>query len=304
MSPRSESLFDHIADYLQFISNAQSFWFTLNTSMTMAATSSVNSVWTRETTKLCRLSSRRPGVVSSCQLVVTSPLVVLSLLRPLVVLSRQLVVALPLAVLSLRHPLVVLSRQLVVASPLAFLVLRCPLVVLSCQLVVALPLAVLSLHHPVVNSSCQLVVASPLLVLSLRPAQLVVALPLDSPPSHRLARAASCAPAGCRANISCCPLVAPPSSPLIMLAGCCFVFPCPCAALSSSHRSPLPTPSNAIERCCRHRTPPPPLPLNAVSIVHRCHSCHPSPPSNANAHLCPSLLSNAETLLNKLPASI
>jgi hypothetical protein len=44
--------------------------------------------------------------------------------------------------------------------------------------------------------------------------------------------------------------------------------------------------------------------LNAVSIVHRCHSCHPSPPSNANAHLCPSPLSNAETLLNKLPASI
>jgi hypothetical protein len=32
MSKRSEVLFDHIADYLQFISKAQSFWFTLNTS--------------------------------------------------------------------------------------------------------------------------------------------------------------------------------------------------------------------------------------------------------------------------------
>ena len=126
MSKRSVVLFDHIADYLQFISNAQSFWFTLNTSMTMASTLPVDSVWTRKTTRLCHLSSCRPGVV----------------------LSYQLVVALPRVVLSLRRPLVVLSRQLVVASPLAFLVLRCPLVVSSCQLVVALPLAVLSLRHP------------------------------------------------------------------------------------------------------------------------------------------------------------
>ncbi len=32
MSSSSESVLDHIADYLTFISNAQSFWFTLNTS--------------------------------------------------------------------------------------------------------------------------------------------------------------------------------------------------------------------------------------------------------------------------------
>ncbi len=32
MSLSSESILDHIADYLKFISNAQSFWFTLNTS--------------------------------------------------------------------------------------------------------------------------------------------------------------------------------------------------------------------------------------------------------------------------------
>jgi hypothetical protein len=32
MSLSSESILDHIAEYLQFISNAQSFWFTLNTS--------------------------------------------------------------------------------------------------------------------------------------------------------------------------------------------------------------------------------------------------------------------------------
>ena len=73
----------------------------LNTSMTVAATSPVDSVWTRKTTRLCHLPLCRPGVVLSCKLVVASPLVVLSLRRPLVVLMRQLVVASPLAVLSL-----------------------------------------------------------------------------------------------------------------------------------------------------------------------------------------------------------
>jgi hypothetical protein len=32
MSTSSESILDHIADYLKFISGAQPFWFTLNTS--------------------------------------------------------------------------------------------------------------------------------------------------------------------------------------------------------------------------------------------------------------------------------
>jgi hypothetical protein len=32
MSSSCKSIFDHIADYLKFISKAQSFWFTLNTS--------------------------------------------------------------------------------------------------------------------------------------------------------------------------------------------------------------------------------------------------------------------------------
>ena len=111
MSKRSEVLLDHIADYLQFISNAQSFWFALNASMTMAATSPVHSVWTQKTMRLCRLSLRRPGVV---------------------LLACQLVVASPLVVLSLRHPLVVLLRQLVVVSPLTILSLHCPLDVLLC----------------------------------------------------------------------------------------------------------------------------------------------------------------------------
>jgi hypothetical protein len=176
---------------------------------------------------LCRLSLRRPSVILSCQLVVASPLVVLSLRRPLVVLSRQLVVASPLAVLSLRHPLLVLSLPLVVALPL---------------LVVAWPLAVFSLRHPLVNSSRQLVVASPLLVLSLRPTppsrragwllrRLSMHRPLIVSLSRRVASHFRVAPAGCRAIISRRPLVAPPSRPLIVLAGCCVASPC--ASLSS-----------------------------------------------------------------------
>ncbi len=210
----------------------------LNTRMTVAATLPVDSVWTRKTMRLCRPSSRRPGVVSLCQLVVASPLFVLSL----------------------RHTLIVFSRQLVVASPLS---LRCPLVILLHWLVVALPLTVLSLRHPLVNSSHRLVVASPLLVLLLRP----------MPPSRPIVAPAGCcitsrcaalsssrplvASAGCRAIISRRRLVAPPSCHLIVLAGCC-VACCPCAALSSSRRSP--SPSNSVDRCCRHRTPLPPPP--------------------------------------------
>jgi len=60
MTSSSDAFLDHIADYLQFIFNAQLFWFMLNMSMTMAATLPVDSVWTRKTTSLCRLSLRRP----------------------------------------------------------------------------------------------------------------------------------------------------------------------------------------------------------------------------------------------------
>ena len=203
-SRRSETLLDHITDYLQFISNAQSFWFMLNTSMTMAATLPVDSVWTQNTMRLCRLSSRCPGVISSHQLVVESLL----------------------TVLSLRYPRIVLSCQLVVTT---------------------LPLAVLSLHHTLLNSSCQLVVASLLLVLSLCPAPPLILLsrgwlllclltrhPLVISSSQRATSHCLVPPNGCCAIISCRPLVAPPSCPLIMLAGCCVA--CSCTALSSSRR--------------------------------------------------------------------
>ena len=100
---------------------------------TMTATMPVDSVWNRKTRRVCHLSTRCPLVISSCQLVATSPIVVLSW-------SDQLVVALPLIILLLCHPLVLLSCQLVVASPLLVLSLLRPLDLSSRQLVVALPL--------------------------------------------------------------------------------------------------------------------------------------------------------------------
>jgi hypothetical protein len=112
-------------------------------------------------------------------------------------------------------------------------------------------------HHPLVLSLHRLV---------------VVALPLDALPSHRLVvllchLRCLVTPASCHTIISRCPLIAPPSHPLIVLAGYCVA--CHCAALSSSRRSPSPMPSNAAKHCCHHQTPPQLPSLNAVSIVHR-----------------------------------
>jgi hypothetical protein len=233
MSKRSGVLLDHIADYLQFISNAQSFWFELNTSMTMATTSSVDSVWTHKTTRLCRLSSHRPGVVLSCQLVVALPLVVLSLRLPLIILSHQLVVA------SIALP----SRCLVAPAGCRIASHR-PLVVPPSRQLVAPACCCITSPRPLVgpraalSSSCRtgwllrcLSTRRPLVILS----------------SRHVASCCLVAPAGCHAIISCCPVVlAPPSHPLIVLAGCCIA--CPCTALLSSRCSPLPTLSNAVER--------------------------------------------------------
>jgi hypothetical protein len=193
----------------------------LNTSMTVAATSPVDSVWTRKTTRLCHLPLCRPGVVLSCKLVVASPLVILSL----------------------RRPLVVLMRQLVVASPLAVLSLRCPLIILLRQLVVALPLAVLSLCQPLVNSSsayCRMASPRPLIVphtalSSFRRAgwllhRLLMCHPFIVLSSCRAASRCLVAPAGCRAIISCRPLVALPS---LILSSSWLVVALPVLALTS-----------------------------------------------------------------------
>jgi len=197
------------------------------------------------------------------------------------------------------------SRCLVVLAGCCIASCR-PLIALpSCRLVAPAGCCIASHHpliaHTLVNSSHQLVVISPLLVFSLRPVppaallsirragwllrRLSTCHPIVVLSSHHAASCCFIAPAGCRTIISHCPLIAPPSLPLIVLAGCCVA--CPCTAFLSSRRSPSPTPSNAAECCCRHQTPRPLPPINAISIVHFCHSCRPSPQSNANAHLCP-----------------
>ncbi len=59
MSSSCDSILDHIAGYLKFISKAQSLWFMLIRAMTMAATLPVDSVWSRTTT---RCSSPLPAL--------------------------------------------------------------------------------------------------------------------------------------------------------------------------------------------------------------------------------------------------
>ena len=167
-------------------------------------------------------------------------------------------------------PLIVPPSRCLVAPAGSCIASRRPLIVLPSRCLVAPAGCHIASRHPLVASpSCQLVVpaccriASPCPLVAPRTALsssrhagwLLRRLSTRRPLTVSLSRcAASCclvAPAGCRTIISCRPLVAPPSRPLIVLAGCCIA--CPCVALSSSQRSPLlPTPSNAVEHCCCH----------------------------------------------------
>jgi hypothetical protein len=237
-----------------------------STIMTMAATSPVDSVWTRKTTRLIRLSSCRPRVVSSCQLHCAA----LSSSCRASWLSHCLLSSSHCAALSSSCLASWFSHCLSPSSRCATLSSTHRTSLLSHRIASPRPLVAPRLlsHHPSSSSRC----ADWLL--------------------HRLSTGHPLIVSSCRLSFSCHasshrPLVAPPSHPLIVLAGCCTASPC--TPLSSSRRSPSPTPSTAVKGCCRHRTTPPPPPLNAVSIVHRCHGCRPSPPSNANAHLRPLL---------------
>jgi len=149
------------------------------------------------------------------------------------------------------------SRQLVtpacccIASPYPLIALP------SHRLVPPAGCRIASRHPLVAPHSCQLVAPACCRIASPHPLvaiwllrRLSMRRPLVLSLSRRFASRCLVVPAGCCAIISCCPLVAPPSRPLIMLAGCCVA--CPCTAFSSSCRSPSPTPSNTIERCCRH----------------------------------------------------
>jgi hypothetical protein len=132
----------------------------------------------------------------------------------------------------------------------------CPLVVLPSRRLVTPAGSRIASHRPLVApTSCQLVAPACCHIASPRP----LVVPRATLSSSRRAgwllcrlstrrplvvsscrRAASCclvAPAGCWAIISCHPLVASPSCPLIVLASGCIA--CLCTALSSSRLSPL-----------------------------------------------------------------
>ena len=209
----------------------------------------------------CRIASCCPLIVPpSCQLVapVTPACCCIASPRPLIALpSRRLVAPAGCRIASCRPLVAPPSHQLVAPA--------------CCRITSPHPLVA---PRTTLSSSC---------CVGWLLHCLLMCRPLVASLSHRAASHCLIDPAGCCVIICHRPLIVPPSRPLIMLTGCCIA--CPCAARSSSRRGPLPTPSNAVECCCRHRTPPPPPPLNAVSIIHCCHSCHPLPPSNVNTHI-------------------
>ena len=209
MSQSSQSILDHIAEMLQFISNTQSFWFTLDSSY----------IHGYHPANQFRLEPEDYKVVSplvaqpSCCLIVPAGFCIASCCPLIAPPSRRLV-----------------ARQLVVTSPLAILSLRRPLVILSRQLVVALPLALVFLRHHLVSSLHQLVVTSPLLVLLLRPA----------PPSRLLVELAGyCRPLVVSSSrhlvVSSCLLLL--SCHVSWLSRHHLSSPSHCTALSSSHRA-------------------------------------------------------------------
>jgi len=213
MSSSSEALLDHIADLLKFISGAQPFWFLLNTSYDHGC--HLANHFRLDPDKYRLLSSPHcAALLSSCRASW---------------LSHHLSPSSHCATLS--------------SSFCASWLLHCLSPSSHCATLSSTRQASLLPHHLSLSSQC-----APHRPLVLSSRRLVVPLPLDAPPSRHLVILSSCraashcliAPAGCCAIISCRPLVAPPSRPLIMLAGCCVA--CPCTTLSSSRRSPSPTP--------------------------------------------------------------
>jgi hypothetical protein len=193
----TEVLLDHIANYLLFLSDAPSFWFTLNTSYDHPPPS--------------------------------RPLVLLSLCCPLTVSSHWLVVASPLIVPSSCHPLTpLLSCCLALAG---CCVNSCRAALLSSRRPPPCPLVVLSLHCPLIISLCRLVVASPSHCPLTAPPSCQLALAGCCVASHRAALSSSCravlsssrcAPAGyCVVSIKrCCHRLKrhppPPPPPLLL----------------------------------------------------------------------------------------
>jgi len=220
MSSSSEALFDHIADFLKFISSTQLFWFSLNTSHNHGCHLANRFCLDPNEYKVCCLLSHCPGVLSLCQPVVASPLVVPSLHRPLVVSSSCRASWWSHCLSSSSH-----CTALSSSSHCAALSSSCHASWLShclsssshCTTLSSTSRASLWLHHLSLSSCC-----APRQPLVLSSRRLVVVSPLDAPPSCPLVVLS------CRLSLSC------RASWLLrhhLLSSSC------CTALSSSHRA-------------------------------------------------------------------
>jgi hypothetical protein len=131
------SLRDHIADFLIFLSSAPSNWFLLNTSYDDGSHLASRFHLDPEDYKVVSPPSRRPLVVSLCQLVVASPLAVLSLSHPSVILLHCHPLIAPLSCshvtpagccIASCHHLVPTSSHRLVVPACCHIASRCPLV--------------------------------------------------------------------------------------------------------------------------------------------------------------------------------
>ena len=236
---------------LDHLSNAQLFWFTLNTSYDHGCLHASRFRLDPEDYEvvlpLVATPSRLFVVPAGCCIASCCPLI-----APL---SCRLVVPAGCCVASCRLLVVPPSRPLT-APACSCITSPYPLVAPpSHPLITPAGCCVASQRAALLSSSCLIV-----------------------PPSHSLV-----APAGCR-NISRRPLVAPPSCPLIMPAGCCVASSC--TSLSSSidnaikHFQMLLSPSNATVTAAieRHLSCPPLPQLPSIATV-KCQR----PPSSVAA---------------------
>ena len=206
MTLSSDALLDHIADYLQFISNAQSFWFTLNTSMTMTAISPVDFVWTK----------RLQGCVASCHAALVSSCHASWLSHHLLSSSHCATLLSSCCASWLLHRLLPSSHSAALASSCrASWLSHCLSPSSCCATLLSTHRASWLSHH--LSSSFRCAPRRPLVLSLLR---LVVASHLDMPPSRPLVISLCRLLLSCRASWLSCHHLSSSSR---------------CTALSSSH---------------------------------------------------------------------
>ncbi len=124
----------------------------------------------------------------------------------------------PLVALPWCHLVVPAGCRIASCSPFIVPPSRCLVAPAGCCIASCHPLIALPSCHLVAPAGCFIASHHPLIAHTLVNSshQLIVVLS-----SHHATSSCFIAPAGCRTIISHCPLIAPPSLPLIVLAGCC-----------------------------------------------------------------------------------